>query len=39
MRHLVCALLGHRLGAPKTIVGFTLRRCERCGKLESGAEV
>jgi hypothetical protein len=38
VRHLICALLGHRFGASRTIMGFTLRRCTRCGTTESSAE-
>jgi hypothetical protein len=31
MRRLLCLLLGHRFGAPTTVIGFDVRRCERCG--------
>jgi hypothetical protein len=34
MRHVVCVLLGHLFEEPTTILGFTMRRCSRCGKTE-----
>jgi len=34
MRRVLCAIVGHRFGEPTTIMGFSLRRCARCGKSE-----
>jgi len=34
VRHVVCVLLGHLFDEPTTILGFTVRRCSRCGKTE-----
>jgi hypothetical protein len=35
MRRVICALVGHRFDEPKTIMGFSVRQCGRCGKAES----
>jgi len=34
VRHVLCVLVGHLFEEPTTILGFSVRRCARCGKTE-----
>jgi hypothetical protein len=35
VRHVLCVLVGHVFEKPTTILGFSMRRCARCGKTEA----
>jgi len=38
VRHILCVLVGHRFDSTVTVMGFSVRRCARCGQTQPETE-